>query len=54
NEAGRWLDAQERVDNVPLPAELVQWLHAYTEATYQPEPKKRRRPASFLSPDQRQ
>ena len=52
-EAGRWLDAQERVDNVPLPAELVQWLQAYTDAHYRPEPKKRKRPASFLPPDQR-
>lgn len=54
NEAGRWLDAQERVDNVPLPPELVAWLQAYTDEHYRPEPKKRKRPASFLPPDQRQ
>lgn len=53
NEAGRWLDAQERVDNVPLQPELRQWLQDYTDAHYRPEPKKRRRPASFLPPDQR-
>ena len=53
NEAGRWLDAQERVDNVPLPAELVAWLQAYTDAHYRPEPKRRRRPQSFLPPEQR-
>ena len=53
NEAGRWLDAQERVDNVPLPADLVAWLQAYTDEHYQPEPKKRRRPQSFLAPEQR-
>ena len=53
-EAGRWLDAQERVDNVPLPADLAAWLAAYTDAHYRPEPKKRRRPQSFLPPDQRQ
>jgi hypothetical protein len=53
-EAGRWLDAQERVDNVPLPAEVAAWLQAYTDATYQPEPRKRRRPQSFLSPGERQ
>lgn len=52
-EAGRWLDAQERVDNVPLPPELIAWLQAYTELHYQPEPKRRRRPQSFLAPDQR-
>ena len=50
-EAGRWLDAQERVDNVPLPGELVQWLQAYTDEHYRPEPKQRRRPQSFLPPD---
>jgi len=53
NEAGRWLDAQERVDNVPLQAELVEWLQAYADENYRPEPKKRRRPQSFVSPDQR-
>ncbi len=53
NEAGRWLDAQERVDNIPLSPDLIEWLQSYTTANYQPEPKKRRRPASFLSPDQR-
>ena len=53
-EAGRWLDAQERIDNVPLPADLVAWLQAYTDEHYRPEPKKRRRPQSFLAPEQRQ
>ena len=53
NEAGRWLDAQERVDNVPLQADLAAWLQAYTDANYRPEPKKRRRPQSFLAPEQR-
>ena len=52
-EAGRWLDAQERVDNVPLASELAAWLQAYTDAHHRPEPKKRRRPQSFLPPDQR-
>ena len=52
-EAGRWLDAQERVDNVPLPAELRDWLQGYTDAHYRPEPKQRRRPQSFLPPQDR-
>lgn len=54
NEAGRWLDAQERVDNVPLAPDTIAWLQAYTDAHYRPEPKKRRRPVSFLPPDQRE
>ena len=53
NEAGRWLDAQERVDNVPLQPELAAWLQAYTDANYVPEPKQRRRPQSFVTPAQR-
>ena len=53
-EAGRWLDAQERVDNVPLPADVAAWLQAYTDATYRPEPRKRRRPQSFVAPGERQ
>lgn len=53
NEAGRWLDAQERVDNVPMPAAVKAWLQTFVDAHYRPEPKQRRRPASFLSPDKR-
>lgn len=53
NEAGRWLDAQERVDNVPLQPDVAAWLQAYTDANYRPEVKKRSRPPSFLSPSQR-
>ena len=53
HEAGRWLDAQERVDNVPLAPELVAWLQAYTDEHYRPEPKQRRRPQSFVSPGER-
>ncbi len=53
-EAGRWLDAQERVDTVPLQAELVPWLQAYADAHYRPEEKKaRRRPQSFVAPAER-
>jgi hypothetical protein len=54
NEAGRWLDAQERVDNVPLQTDLVPWLQAYTDEHYRPEVKKaRRRPQSFVTPSER-
>lgn len=53
NEAGRLLDAQERVDNVPLPPDVREWLQVFTDEHYKPEPKKRRRPASFVAPDKR-
>ncbi|MBK7529395.1 DUF3305 domain-containing protein [Piscinibacter sp.] len=53
NEAGRRLDAQERVDNVPLQPEWREWLQAFTDEHYKPEPKQRKRPASFESPQRR-
>lgn len=53
NEAGRLLDAQERVDNVPLPAAEAAWLQAFTDEHYRPEPKQRKRPASFRAPGER-
>jgi hypothetical protein len=53
NEAGRLLDAQERVDTVALPADVRGWLQDYTDANYRPEPKQRQRPASFRAPEKR-
>ncbi len=53
HEAGRLLDAQERVDNLPLPPDLCAWLQAFADEHYKPEPKQRRRPASFKAPEQR-
>jgi len=53
NEAARFLDAQERVDSVPLDPEVRELLQLFTDENYKPEPKKRRRPASFLAPDKR-
>ena len=53
NEAGRQLDAQEKVDNVPLQAEARDWLAAFTETHYKPEVKQRRRPQSFQRPEDR-
>ena len=47
HEAGRWLDAQETVENVPAPGEVLEWVRAFAEAHYVPEPKKRKRPESF-------
>ncbi len=47
HDAGRWLDAQERVDQVPAPADVVDWLRSFVDTTYQPEPKRRKRPESF-------
>jgi len=53
HEAGRWLDAQERVDNRPLPPDLVALLQAFVDEHHRPEPKRRARPASFRAPGER-
>ncbi len=53
NEAGRLLDAQERVDNLPLPDDLCAVLQAFVDEHYKPEPKRRKRPESFKPPEQR-
>lgn len=47
HDAGRWLDAQEKVDQVPAPPEVVDWLRAFVDGHYQPEAKRRQRPESF-------
>jgi hypothetical protein len=47
NEAARWMDGGEKVDRVVAWPELVEWMGAWVEANYRPEPKKRQRPRSF-------
>jgi len=49
HDAGRWLDAQERVDQVSAAPQVVHWLRRFVDASYQPEPKRRQRPQSFQS-----
>lgn len=47
HDAGRWLDAQETVENVPATADVVEWLNAFALEHFVPEEKKRQRPQSF-------
>jgi hypothetical protein len=47
HDAGRWLDAQETVEQVPAPADVIEWMRAFADEHYVPEPKKRKRPESF-------
>ena len=47
HDAGRWLDAQETVEQVPVPAPVVQWLRAFVDQHYVVQTKVRRRPQSF-------
>lgn len=47
HDAGRWLDAQETVETVPAPADVVAWMASFAEQYFVPEEKKRQRPQSF-------
>lgn len=47
SEAGRWLDAQENVEQVPAPPEVVEWLRTWVDEHHTDEPRRRRRPQSF-------
>lgn len=47
HDAGRWLDAQETVENVPAPPEVIAWAHEFAVLHFVPEEKKRQRPQSF-------
>jgi hypothetical protein len=49
HEAGRWLDAQETVEQVPASAPVVEWVRAFVQEYYVEEPKRRKRPESFRS-----
>ena len=52
-EADRWMSANERVDNVPLSADFIEWLQAFTQVHFKPEAGRKPRPESFLRPEER-
>ncbi|MFI5444272.1 DUF3305 domain-containing protein [Polaromonas sp. UC242_47] len=47
HDAGRWLDAQETVEQLPVPPAVALWLQAFVDAHYVLEAKRRQRPQSF-------
>ena len=47
NEAARWMDGGETVERTPMWQELAEWVAAFADLHYKPEPKKRRKPRSF-------
>jgi len=53
DEGGRWMDGGHSVDSVAMPPEVFLWLRDYVEKNYRPEPKKRRKPRSFIHPKDR-
>ena len=49
HDAGRWLDAQETVEQVPAHPDVVQWLRDFVTEHHVLEAKRRQRPQSFKS-----
>lgn len=47
HDAGRWLDAQEMVEQLPCPEPVAQWMAQFAQDHFTAEPKKRKRPESF-------
>ena len=47
HDAGRWLDAQETIEQVPASPDIVQWVRDFAKEYYTPEVKRRQRPQSF-------
>jgi hypothetical protein len=47
HDAGRWLDAQETIEQVPASQDIVQWVREFANDHYTPEVKRRQRPQSF-------
>lgn len=53
DEASRWMDGGAQVDSVVMPHPMRDWVRAFVERHYRPEPRKRSRPQSFLAPAER-
>ncbi|MBC7622638.1 MAG: DUF3305 domain-containing protein [Aeromicrobium sp.] len=54
NEAARWMDAQEKVDPVAMPPQILDALSEWVKLNYSPPDKKQRiRPTSFESKEGR-
>jgi hypothetical protein len=50
----RWLSCDERVDTLPLPEELQEWLRVFTNDHFKVDQPRRQRAQSFLSPQERE
>jgi len=53
SEASSWMDGGEQVDRVPMPRPIYDWISAFVQQHYRPQPKKKIRPQSFKSPKDR-
>jgi hypothetical protein len=52
-EGARWMDGGERVESLPMPDALRAWLSEFVALHYVPEKKERKRPQSFMKPQDR-
>jgi hypothetical protein len=50
----RWLSTEEKVDTVPLPDEIAEWLRVFTNDNFKLAEPKRQRAQSFVSPRERE
>jgi Protein of unknown function (DUF3305) len=50
----RWLSADEKVDTLPLPPDVQEWLRVFTNANFKVDEPRRQRAQSFLSPQERE
>jgi Protein of unknown function (DUF3305) len=41
NQAGRFMDAGEKVDTVPMPDAILAWMHPFVAEHYKPEPRRK-------------
>jgi Protein of unknown function (DUF3305) len=49
----RWLSTDEKVDTLPLPHDVQEWLRVFTNANFKLDEPRRQRAQSFLSPEER-
>ena len=47
------MDGGHSVDSVAMPGDMFGWLGEYVQQNYKPEPKKRKKPRSFVHPKDR-
>ncbi|MBC7804303.1 MAG: DUF3305 domain-containing protein [Candidatus Parcubacteria bacterium] len=53
DEASRWMDGGAQVDRVAMSPALFAWVGGWVEENYRPEPRRRIKPRSFVSPKDR-
>jgi hypothetical protein len=50
----RWLSVDEKVDTVPVPGDIEEWLRVFTNEHFKIDEPRRQRAQSFVSPQERE